>query len=116
MRNLPQTMNQNTLMNSNKSNRHQAPPKVLTFLTLFTVPLDFGAGSFIGPARCLEIGMRTNGNLGPYVTLSPRQPLTPSPYAIFAGTSAGVAAGSIGPDSLSPSLLSSTFWRLGGNA
>jgi hypothetical protein len=70
---------------------------------LFTVTLDFGGGVFVGAPYWLEIGVRTNGNLGPYVTLNPRQPLTPSPYAIFAGTAAGVASGSIGPNNLSPS-------------
>ena len=82
---------------------------------LFTVTLDFGGGVFVGTPYWLEIGVRTNGG-GSFATLNPRQPLTPSPYAIFAGTAADVASGSIGPNNLSPSLLSSTFWRLAGNA
>ncbi len=50
---------------------------------LFTVMLDFGAGIFTGPARWLEIAAKTNG-AATYVALSPRQPLTPSPYALYA--------------------------------
>ena len=57
---------------------------------LFTVTLDFGAGIFTGDARWLEIGVRSNGSVGAYTTLSPRQPLTPTPYAIYA-TNAGAA-------------------------
>ena len=56
----------------------------------FTVSLDFGA-VFSGEARWLEIGVRTNGSSSPYGTLSPRQPLTPTPYALYA-PSAGLAA------------------------
>jgi len=52
---------------------------------LFTVALDFGSGVFNGDPRWLEIGVRTNGN-GSFATLSPRQPLLPAPYAIFANT------------------------------
>jgi trimeric autotransporter adhesin len=51
---------------------------------LFTVGLDFGPGVFIGPPRWLEIGVRTNGGAS-FVTLIPRQELTPAPYAILAG-------------------------------
>ncbi len=60
---------------------------------LFTVVLDFGAGVFTGNARWLEIGVRTNGG-GGFTTLGPRQPLTPSPYALYAGT-APLADGSV---------------------
>ena len=52
---------------------------------LFTVPLDFGSGIFDGNPRWLEIGVRTNGSVS-FTTLSPRQQLTPTPYAIFANT------------------------------
>jgi hypothetical protein len=49
----------------------------------FTAMLDFGAGAFNGSARWLEIKIRTNGDIA-YVALTPRQPLTPTPYAILA--------------------------------
>ena len=51
---------------------------------LFTVNLDFGPGVFTGPARWLDIGVRTNGSAGAFTSLTPRQPLLPAPYAIFA--------------------------------
>ena len=49
---------------------------------LFTVTLDFG-NQFPGANRWLELGVRTNGG-GAFSTLAPRQPLTPTPYAVFA--------------------------------
>jgi hypothetical protein len=51
---------------------------------LFTVQLDFGTGAFIGEARWLEIGVKCTGD-SDYTTLAPRQPLTPAPYALYAG-------------------------------
>jgi hypothetical protein len=65
---------------------------------LFTVTLDFGAGVFTGPARWLEIGVRTNGG-GAFSTLTPRQALTATPYAILAGNVSGVIANSSLPAS-----------------
>lgn len=63
---------------------------------LFTVTLDPGANVFTGPARWLEIGVRTNGSASAYQTLSPRQPLTAAPYAVTAGNVTGVIpAGSL---------------------
>ena len=62
---------------------------------LFTVTLDFGAGIFTGPARWLEIGVRTNGSVAAYATLTPRQALTATPYAIFAATAASVASNAV---------------------
>jgi hypothetical protein len=50
---------------------------------LFTVSLDFGAGVFDGQARWLQIAVRTNGG-GDLTTLAPRQPLTASPFALYA--------------------------------
>jgi hypothetical protein len=49
---------------------------------LFTVQLDFGSGAFTGEARYLEIGVRPGDSTGAYTDLSPRQPLTPAPYAL----------------------------------
>jgi len=111
---------------------------------LFTVTLDFGAGVFNGESRWLEIGVRTNGG-GAFAGLSPRQPVTASPYALYAPNagaaanagianrvapgsintvalaagavdSGSIADGSIAENDLSPALTANTFWRLGGNA
>jgi formylglycine-generating enzyme required for sulfatase activity len=59
---------------------------------LFTVPLDFGVNCFTNTDRWLEIGVRTNGN-NTFTTLAPRQQITPTPYAIFAGnvSAAGIS-------------------------
>jgi hypothetical protein len=59
---------------------------------LFTVNLDFGPGIFNGTIYWLQIAVRTNG--GAFTDLSPRQELTPTPYAIYAAN-APVAANSI---------------------
>jgi trimeric autotransporter adhesin len=59
---------------------------------LFTVTLNVGGGVFTGANRWLEIGVRTNGG-GAFVTLTPRQPITPAPYAVMAGTVAGIIPG-----------------------
>lgn len=56
---------------------------------LFNLRLDFGAGIFTGTNHFLEIAVRTNGN-GPFVTLSPRQPLSPAPYAIMANNASNL--------------------------
>lgn len=53
---------------------------------LFTTTLDFGPGVFSGPDRWLQISVRTNGSTGAYSSLSPRQQLTPAPYAQTAGS------------------------------
>jgi hypothetical protein len=63
---------------------------------LFTVTLDFGA-NFPGANRWLEISVRTNGG-GAYTTLSPRQAITATPYAVFAttsGTASNLVNGSV---------------------
>ncbi len=56
---------------------------------LFTVTLDFGSAVFTGPARWLQIAVRTSGSTNAYSTLSPRQPVTPTPYSILAGNLSG---------------------------
>ncbi len=57
---------------------------------LFTVPLDFGPGIFTGVDRYLQIESRVFG--GPaYSVITPRQKLTPTPYAITAGSVAATA-------------------------
>jgi hypothetical protein len=49
---------------------------------LFTITLDYG-NVFDGTVYWLQVAVRTNG-LGGFTVLSPRQQLTPTPYAIFA--------------------------------
>ena len=56
---------------------------------LFTTALDFGI-AFDGTPRWLEIAVRTNGSASDFITLAPRQQLTPTPSAIYA-SSAGMA-------------------------
>lgn len=48
---------------------------------LFTVQIDFGQGAFNGSGRWLEIAPKCTGDAN-YVVLTPRQPLTPTPYAL----------------------------------
>jgi hypothetical protein len=48
----------------------------------FTALLDFGANTFTGEARWLEVAVRPGASTGSYTTLSPRQPITPAPYAL----------------------------------
>src|SRR3974390_2401909 len=50
---------------------------------LFTMQVDFGPGVFTGGSNWLHLGVRTNSG-GAFTALSPRQQLTPTPYAIFA--------------------------------
>jgi len=75
---------------------------------LFTVNLDFGSGVFTGPARWLDIGVRTNGSINAFTILSPRQLLTPVPYAIFANTASNLS-GSLPAAQLSGTLPASAF-------
>ena len=50
---------------------------------LFTVLIDFGPGAFVGATNWLEIAVQTNG-ANSFNTLTPRQQLTPAPYAVYA--------------------------------
>ncbi|HEX5219292.1 MAG TPA: tail fiber domain-containing protein [Verrucomicrobiae bacterium] len=107
---------------------------------LFTVTLDFG-NQFSGSARWLELAVRTNGG-GEFTVLSPRQPLNPTPYAMFAPnagtattassvstnsigaaglqsdsvTTATVADGSLTAADINSASFSNTFWKVNGNA
>jgi trimeric autotransporter adhesin len=77
-----------TLFNTNATGVPAAGPvtnnAVAVSNGLFTVLIDFGAGVFTGSNYWLEIAVRTNGG-GAFATLAPRQQLTPTPYAIYAG-------------------------------
>jgi hypothetical protein len=55
---------------------------------LFLVTLDFGGSAFNGSERWLDLGVRSNGDVGPYTGLMPRQPIGSIPYATFASAAA----------------------------
>jgi hypothetical protein len=55
---------------------------------VFSVTLDFGAGTFDGGARVLEIGVRPGASTGAYTMLAPKQPVTSAPYAVKSLTAA----------------------------
>ena len=92
---------------------------------LFTITMDFG-DLFNGTPYWLQIGVRTNGAGAAFTPLSPRQELTPTPYAIFAeganaagltGTISGNGGGLTNVDaSTLGGLGAGSFWQLGGNS
>ena len=81
---------------------------------LFTVTLDFGS-VFNGNARWLEIGVRTNGGSSDFTVLSPRQALTPTPYAIMANTTSNLL-GTLPAAQLSGTIASANLAGTYGNA
>jgi hypothetical protein len=56
---------------------------------VFTVALDFGAGAFDGNDRWLQIAVRPGASNGAYANLTPRQPITSTPYATHAANFSG---------------------------
>ncbi len=86
---------------------------------LFTVVLNnsaqFGASAFSGADRYLQIGVSCGGSA--LLTLNPRQPLTATPYALYApsaGSASGlscsgcVVAGALGPGAVQANNLAFT--------
>jgi len=57
---------------------------------LFMVTLDFGAGVFTGTNYWLDISISPSGS-NTFTELSPRQPITPSPYAIYSANAGNAA-------------------------
>ena len=55
---------------------------------LFNATLDFGFTPFDGTALWLELAVRPGNSAGAYVALTPRQPMTTAPYALYAVTAA----------------------------
>jgi len=78
----------------------------------FTTPVDFGPGVFTGSAVWLQVDVRTNGATD-FTPLSPREPVTATPYAVLAGTatslvgplSAGQLSGIVPATNLPPVLV-----------
>jgi len=84
--------------NGNPIGSTQSPPPVGVADGIFTVQLDFGSGAFQGDARWLEIAVCCPTGCDPKVTLTPRQALTASPYALYSAATSwtglsGVPAG-----------------------
>lgn len=89
-----------------------ALPAVGVASGLFTVTLDFGA-QFDGTPRWLDVSVKTNGV--PFHTrLTPRQPVTPAPYALYtlnaasAAVASTVAPGAVGTAALAPGSVGSS--------
>jgi len=57
---------------------------------LFTAVLDFGPSAFDGNNRWIEVAVRCPSDTD-LTTLTPRQALTPAPYALFAQTAANLS-------------------------
>jgi hypothetical protein len=53
---------------------------------VFTAVLDFPPSSFIGAPRWIGLSVRPGTATGAFTALTPRQPVTSTPYAIHAGT------------------------------
>jgi hypothetical protein len=90
---------------------------VLASNGLFTTAVDFGGGIFNGTAYWMELSVRTNASLSAFTPLSPRQPVTPSPYSLFASgspladgsvTSAKILDGTVAAVDLAPNSINST--------
>jgi hypothetical protein len=77
---------------------------------LFTTTMDFGSAIFGGGPAYLQLEIRTNGATG-YTVLVPRQQVTPSPYAIYAG-----GAGGGGISGTIPVSALGNAWLLSGNS
>ncbi|MFO1499873.1 MAG: hypothetical protein U1G07_16020 [Verrucomicrobiota bacterium] len=71
----------------------------------FRVVLDFGANVFTGGPRWLQISVRKSGGAAPPTALSPRHPLLPTPYAIYAANAGTVADGMITEAKLGPNAV-----------
>ena len=64
-------------------------PSITVSNGLFTTPLSYN-GVFNGNPRWLEIAVQKDG--GAFTTLTPRQQITPAPYAIFANTASNLSS------------------------
>ena len=107
-----------TLFNTNTAGSAIAGPVTNTAVAvtngLFTTTIDFGPGVFTGATNWLQIGVATNG-VSTFTPLSPRQQLTPVPYAIFANTASNLS-GTVSAAQISGTVLSANLAGTYGNA
>lgn len=72
---------------------------------VFTTTVDFyNSTVFDGNARWLELGVQTNGGAG-FTALLPRQAVTPTPYAIKAGSAMVAGPNSVSTASIMPNAI-----------
>lgn len=90
-------------------------PNVTVTNGTFTILLDLGAGAFPGADRFLEIGVRPSGSGGSFTTLTPRQQVTLTPYAIKS-SSATQADFAINANSAQSAINATNANQLGGVA
>jgi hypothetical protein len=85
---------------------------------MFTALLDFGSSVFNGADRFLEISVRAGNSSGQFRIVSPRQRVTPTPYAMVAGNVNG--SGSINASQLTagtvPNSALGNAWKTTGNS
>ena len=53
---------------------------------VFTVQPDFTAAAFPGADRFVEVAVKPAGSANPFTILTPRQPITPTPYALHSAS------------------------------
>ncbi len=90
-------------------------PNVALAQGRFTQDLDFGATAFGPDARFLEIDVRSPAGVGSYVTLAPRQRVTPSPAAQFS-VQAGNAATAVSATTAASATTATNATQLNGQA
>lgn len=83
---------------------------------LFLATLDFGSSVFDGNSRWLELGVRTNGSTAAFTTLTPRQLLTATPYAVRAANFSGTLASTNLTGKIADTNLSANVALLTNNA
>jgi hypothetical protein len=62
---------------------------------LFSTTVDFGQNVFTGAEYWMEVAVRGGGSADPFTPMSPRQLLTPTPYALHAQEAGGLPDGAI---------------------
>ena len=75
---------------------------------VFTVAIDFGSSVFDGEVRWLDIGTRTNGG-STFTSLTPLQPIRPTPIAIAANVLNGTVTASQLTGSLGSAALAGSY-------